>query len=264
MEKFKGEISSNVETKSEGEYSNRPIYVLQSLDGVNESERQNYKELELSGKVVYVRDDILKAGKEEAVRMDALDKRLGALAPGASLVSTVRKILRPVMRKTHGKKDESERAKIEKKNQVYLEGFLKRKESEDVWRMGVVAFIKQFPPLIQKELKEGAFLIDEEVRDYGDKNVTAFSEYESQKQGTWRRGLLETLVRGIPYVASSIPSNITGSLRQYRAELKNDNVDAVVAGSSFNSGLGGSGLGISVKFKEGGEEKDFYKSFKPF
>ena len=88
-------------------------------------------------------------------------------------------------------------------------------------------------------------------------------DYESKKSGNWKRGLLETIKAGSPYVKSFLPSTISGVVNSFRAELEDGVVTAVVAGNSFST-FGDNDLWCSVKFSDAGSEKQISKSFKPF
>jgi hypothetical protein len=176
---------------------------------------------------------------------------------------------------TKGKRYESNEKRnteeVERYREEVIIQLIRNKEAEDRRRVEVVKFIESFPVDIQQRLKTGAFLIDFEGRYYpsvydGEKSFVQADldrDYKSEKSGNWKRGLLQTLKAGSPYVTSFLPSPISGVINSFRAELKDGVVAAVVAGNSFST-FGDNELGCSVKFNDNGSEKQISKSFKPF
>ena len=186
-------------------------------------------------------------------------------------------VLRPVFRKSYESKEKKKVEEVARYKEEVTINLIRNKEAEDQKRIEVAKFIESFPADIQQRLKTGAFLIDSEGRCYasveeGQKSFLVAEtdkDFESKKAGNWKRGLIETLRAGSPYVKSFLPSTITGVVNSFRAELKDEKVKVVVAGNSFST-FGDNDLRCIVEFLDVGAEKQSYmpkqilKSFKPF
>jgi hypothetical protein len=183
----------------------------------------------------------------------------------------VHKVLRPVFRKRYESNEKKKTEDVEKYREETKIQLIRNMEAEDKKRVEVAKFIESFPVDIQQRLKASAFLIDFDGRYYpsvedGEKSFLQADldkDYKSEKSGNWKRGLLQTLKAGSPYVTSFLPSPISGVVNSFRAELKDGVITAVVAGNSFST-FGDNELVCSVRFQDAGSEKRISKSFKPF
>lgn len=252
------------------EYATRPLGVLDSIDDLDENARANYKEIHLSNRNIFVRNDIhdeIQKGVDSSI---AFDIKFGRKRE-SSLFQGVHKVLRPILKKTYNNRDKKDEMARTGERMNLLENIICHKEQEEKKRIEIAHFVASFPPNVQRSLKEGAFLIESEGRYYQtvEDGVDSFaaaeldSKFESRKAGTWRKGLFQTLVAGSSAVSSSLPSNISGVVNTFRAELKDHTVEVVVSGDSFST-FGNNSLSFKIKYEETGEEKVVTYQFQPF
>lgn len=261
---------------SSSEYSVERLHVLDNLDGLAASLRDNYTAVSLGDRTVYVRNDVLKTIDEEAQRSKAPEQQTAleilSLENNHAAQSIVRAIrtafsFRPRLKGAN--KDKQVREERYRKN--LREELIKQKEREETIRIDVAKFIKGFPPEVQKSLKTGNFLIEAEGRYYEsvEEGKDSFAgaqhdgEFKKVASGAWRSGLFETVKAGLPFVTSHMPSAMTGAISSFKAELEDDVVKATVSGNNFNSGFGNNKLSCRVIYKEGGEQKDIVGFFDP-
>lgn len=253
------------------EYSLELNYVLKDISDLDVNTQANYKSVDMVDRIVFVRTDVLTDIEKRTKGLTPYEYKslLRELLP--EIPPVIHRVLRPVFRKSYESKDKKEIESLEKYREEARIQLIRNKEAEDQKRIEVVKFIESFPVDIQQRLKTGAFLIDSEGKYYasveeGQKSFAmaeSDKEYESKKSGNWKRGLLETIKVGSPYVKSFLPSTMSGIVNSFRAELEDGVVTAVVSGNSFST-FGDNDLGCSVTFQDTGSEKRISKSFKPF
>lgn len=253
------------------EYSLELNYVLEDISDLDTNTKANYKSVDMVDRVVFVRTDVLTNIEKRTKGLTPYEYKslLRELLP--EIPPIIHRVLRPVFRKSYESKDKKKTESLEKYREEARIRLIRNKEDEDKKRVEVVKFIESFPVDIQQRLKTGIFLVDSEEKYYhsvveGQKSFSAADmdkDYKSKKLGNWKRGLLETVKAGSPYVKSFLPSTISGVVNSFRAELEDGVVTAVVAGSSFST-FGDNELGCSIKFNDNGSEKKISKSFKPF
>lgn len=253
------------------DYSLELNYVLKDVSDLDAGTQANYKSVNMGDRVIFVRTDVL-ADIEKYVKGLSSDEYKGllhALLPG--VLPTVHHVLRPIFRKSYELMDKKKSEEMSRYREEVIINLIRKKEIQDQKRIEVVKFIESFPLDIQQRLKTGAFLIDFEGKYYSSveegRKTFAVAEsdkdFESKKAGNWKRGLLETLKAGSPYVKAYLPSAMSGVVSSFRAELKDGTVTAVVVGNSFST-FGDNDLSCSVEFNDGGTEKKAFKSFRPF
>lgn len=252
------------------EYAQKPFCVLSTIDDLDEVTKTNYKKITLSNRSVFVRSDVVDEIDKRIDSGVAFSKKMSTIH-GPSLFHGVHKVLRPFLKSAYESRDKAREIVEKKKREEMREVLIKNKEAEEIKRIEIAQFVASFPPNVQKSLKEGAFLIESEGRYYQTveegadsfAGATTDSKFESKKAGNWKKGLFQVIKAGSPYVKSFIPSNISGVISRFKAELENDNVKTVVTGDSFST-FGDNELLVRIKFMENGEEKEISHSFTPF
>lgn len=253
------------------EYSLELNYVLEDVSDLDPNTKANYRDVNIGDRIVFVRTDVLTDIEKRTEGLTPYEYKslLRELLP--KIPPVVHRVLRPVFRKRYELKDKKKIELLEKYREEVRIELIRNKEAEDKKRVEVVKFIESFPVDIQQRLKTGAFLIDSEGKYYssveeGQKSFAmaeSDKDYESKKLGNWKRGLLQTIKAGSPYVKSFLPSTMSGVVNSFRAELEDGVVTTVVAGNNFST-FGDNDLWCTVKFNSGGSEKQNSKSFKPF
>lgn len=253
------------------EYSSDQNYVLEDISDLDANTQTNYKSVDMGDRIVFVRADILEDIEKHSNGLSPYEYKglVSELFP--EIPSTVHRVLRPIFRNRYESKEEKKNEEVKRYREEVKIQLIRNKEAEDNKRIEVIKFIESFPLDIKERLKTGAFLIDSEGKYYssveeGQKSFMAAdfdNDYKSRKSGNWKKGLLETVKAGSPYVKSFLPSTMTGVVNSFRAELVDGNVTAVVTGNSFST-FGDNNLWCTVTFNDGGSEKKISKSFKPF